>query len=649
MAEMIFPKPIVPMDGATSQSAGGSGLVPAPSAGDNDKFLKGDGTWGTVDLASKLDASLKGAANGVAELDAGGKVPSSQLPSYVDDVLEYASQSNFPLTGETGKIYVALDTNKTFRWSGSAYVEISSSLALGETSSTAYRGDYGAAAYAAAVTNPDSAPTENSTNLVKSGGVYTELNLKAPKANPVFTGSINLGRKENTTVGNGSVAVGTDVIASSYQSHAEGYSTQAKGAQSHAEGHTTVASSSAAHAEGYNTTASGAYSHVEGSYSVASGKNSHAEGGSTEASGEYSHAEGLGTCANHKAQHSFGAYNVYDSSNANASACGNYIEIVGNGTAYNAHSNARTLDWDGNERLKGQIYVGCNADSSGGTQLTPPVAMTGATSSAAGTAGYVPAPASGDNEKYLKGDGTWGTVDIYGRHTRLTDFSISDLQSAVADQNLAKYGLKVGDEKTINGHTYVIAGLNVMKGSHDYTCKYNHVGLIVIPNTTCPWNESGDASEGEDDRGAGYLNCDLHYYLKNTVKSMCDTDLGSSHLYQHKKLMGSAFNQTGFNRTGHNTGCTSGHTFSDEYISALTEAQVYGGDRWSSSGYDTGEANTLLPVFAEYKYTDIFGDKNIWLRNVADSESACYACGNGGALFYMLHIPFFVAGLILYH
>lgn len=94
-----------------------------------------------------LTSSQKGQPNGVAELDDSGKVPSSQLPSYVDDVLEFDSQSAFPGTGETGKIYVAKDSNKTYRWSGSGYIEISASLALGETSSTAYRGDRGKAAY----------------------------------------------------------------------------------------------------------------------------------------------------------------------------------------------------------------------------------------------------------------------------------------------------------------------------------------------------------------------------------------------------------------------------------------------------------------------------------------------------------------------
>lgn len=94
-----------------------------------------------------IRATAKGAANGVAELDENGMVPSSQLPGYVDDVLEYNSMSDFPVTGTSGKIYIALDTNLTYRWGGSSYVEISKSLALGTTSSTAYRGDRGNTAY----------------------------------------------------------------------------------------------------------------------------------------------------------------------------------------------------------------------------------------------------------------------------------------------------------------------------------------------------------------------------------------------------------------------------------------------------------------------------------------------------------------------
>ena len=120
-------------------------------------------------LNNKLDTSvfnifkgLKGQANGLAELNSDGRVPSSQLPSYVDDVIEgYYYNSKFyeeeshttEITGESGKIYTDLGSNKTYRWSGTIYTEISASLALGETSSTAYPGNKGAANAANIKTN----------------------------------------------------------------------------------------------------------------------------------------------------------------------------------------------------------------------------------------------------------------------------------------------------------------------------------------------------------------------------------------------------------------------------------------------------------------------------------------------------------------
>lgn len=90
----------------------------------------------------ELDES-KGAPNGIATLDDSGRVPSAQLPSYVDDVLEFNTKNDFPITGESSKIYIDKSTEKTYRWSGSIYIEISKSLTLGETSSTAYAGDKG--------------------------------------------------------------------------------------------------------------------------------------------------------------------------------------------------------------------------------------------------------------------------------------------------------------------------------------------------------------------------------------------------------------------------------------------------------------------------------------------------------------------------
>lgn len=98
---------------------------------------------GNVTNDAQVKRSEMGVSSGVATLDTTGKVPSSQLPSYVDDVLEYTNKAGFPTTGESGKIYIDKATNITYRWSGTAYVEISPSLALGETSSTAYPGNKG--------------------------------------------------------------------------------------------------------------------------------------------------------------------------------------------------------------------------------------------------------------------------------------------------------------------------------------------------------------------------------------------------------------------------------------------------------------------------------------------------------------------------
>jgi hypothetical protein len=122
----------------------------------NDFYVRHDIDNQGLDATQKSNAttnigaqsiSEKGQIDGYASLDGTGRVPSSQLPSFVDDVLEFPTLGDFPTTGESGKIYIALDTNVIYRWSGSSYVEISASLVLGETSTTAYRGDRGKIAY----------------------------------------------------------------------------------------------------------------------------------------------------------------------------------------------------------------------------------------------------------------------------------------------------------------------------------------------------------------------------------------------------------------------------------------------------------------------------------------------------------------------
>jgi len=235
-------------------------------------------------------------------------------------------------------------------------------------------------------------------------------------------------------------------------------------------------------------------------------------------------------------------------------------------------------------------------------------------------------------------------------YARKTDFDLAVLKQAVADGNLEKYGLKPGDQKTINGHTYVIAGLNPMKGtSTPYRVAQNHVGLIVIPHTTQAWNVSGNTYTGADERGAGYKNSDLHYYLKNTLLPLVQTDLGAANLISHYKLLSSAVNQSGYNKRGEASGCSSSWAWeSDCYISALSAVQVYGGTVWSSSGYDTGEACRQLEVFQKYSHTEIFGGEYPWLRDVVSASYAAHAYYGGIADNYAASGARYVAALVLF-
>jgi hypothetical protein len=149
-------------------------------------------------IASAIQGSQKGAANGVAPLNALSQIDSTYLPSYVDDVLEYANLAAFPGSGETGKIYVAIDTSKAYRWTGSVYAEVSAGPAdtdaLAEGSSNLYfttaRAKSAAVADAIVDGVTDVAPSQNA--------VFDALALKADASalpadtDDVSEGSVNL-------------------------------------------------------------------------------------------------------------------------------------------------------------------------------------------------------------------------------------------------------------------------------------------------------------------------------------------------------------------------------------------------------------------------------------------------------------------------
>ena len=235
-------------------------------------------------------------------------------------------------------------------------------------------------------------------NADSTGGTkvatLTDISTLTPKANPEFTESISMGRKANTTIGTNSIAIGDKNEASGSYSYAEGYSTKASAHSSHAEGYATVASGMyGAHAEGGNTTASKNRAHAEGYNTTANGHAAHAEGINTKASGAGTHASGIFSVemTSFPTWTANTTYNIGDRikfSNTcyqciNANSDSNFIQanwqplqmdtqeafIVGNGIDSNSRSNALTLDWTGDLHLMGDTYIGCNADSTGGTKL----------------------------------------------------------------------------------------------------------------------------------------------------------------------------------------------------------------------------------------------------------------------------------------
>lgn len=206
--------------------------------------------------------------------------------------------------------------------------------------------------------------TANTTVTLPSStgtlALTSEVADKMDKVNPTGSGYFSLNRKSGTNSGDYSVAIGYNCEASGDYAYAEGYQCIANFERSHAEGNATQATNTSAHAEGSSTEASGQHSHAEGYHATAKGNCSHAEGNYTTAVG--------------RSQHVFGEFNVSDT-DPGISTKPVHVEIVGNGSS-TTPSNARTLDWSGNEILSGHLQAtaiysntSSNPGASGGLSL----------------------------------------------------------------------------------------------------------------------------------------------------------------------------------------------------------------------------------------------------------------------------------------
>ena len=234
-------------------------------------------------------------------------------------------------------------------------------------------------------------------------------------------------------------------------------------------------------------------------------------------------------------------------------------------------------------------------------------------------------------------------ISALKNYTRRTQRNITNdlayLPRAVAEQNLEKYGYSIGDYFTgASGYTYFLADMNTFRGANnDYAViNQNHIAIVVNTGANSKWNETNDTS-------TGYSGSVLHTYLSGTVLNNIKSDMialfggstGLEHLLSHQLFWTTATSAWGWSSTA-------------QYISALTEPQVYGTNVWAIDGYQTGEAWKHLELFKKFSYMEVLGRIWFWLRSIRSASHACDAGIRGTASFNSASTIDGVVGLILF-
>lgn len=239
---------------------------------------------------------------------------------------------------------------------------------------------------------------------------------------------------------------------------------------------------------------------------------------------------------------------------------------------------------------------------------------------------------------------------------------LSNLSLAISEQNLAKYGYAIGDyfespeartlkQQSSNTSTetsvnvklkYHLADMDTYYGgySNQAVIPTHHVAIVVDTGITRQWH-TGDAS------AVGYSGSTLHTYLKGEVLNAIKADIAaltgdawSSHLVPHNKLFTTSLTNWGWIDTSTDP--------NSQYISALSEVDIYGCPIWSGNTYQQGEAVKWLELFQKFRFNLIFGNVPIWLRSMQAASVACDANSGGIAGYYTVTDAWRAAGLILY-
>lgn len=219
---------------------------------------------------------------------------------------------------------------------------------------------------------------------------------------------------------------------------------------------------------------------------------------------------------------------------------------------------------------------------------------------------------------------------------------LANLATAVAEQDLAKYGYSIGDYFVgASGYYYYLADMDTFYGGYNQyaTVNTHHIGIVVDTKQERAWHSSSDVTN------VGYNGSSLKTYINGTVLNNVKSDFrtlfggstGAEHLLSHQKLYTTAFANWAWT--------------ADQVISALTEVQVFGASIWSGNSYQQGEGSTQLEIFRKFAPYKILNaaDKHAWLRSLASSSDACAASYSGLASYASVTASCRVSGLILFH
>lgn len=373
-------------------------------------------TSGTLS-ADRIPTITDGKIQSVSASKITGTIPQSILPSYVDDVLEYENLAAFPKTGESGKIYVADDTNKTYRWSGTAYVEISASLALGTTSSTAFRGDYGNAAYAHAQAKGSAFSsglykiTTNSQGHVTAATAVTKSDITAlgiPGSDTNTNTTYSLSKSGSTITLKGSDGSTTSVTDADTNTT---YSTF-KGATTSAAGGTGLVPAPA-------TGAANRYLRSDGTWQVPPDNNTtypNMGGASSNAAGHAGLVPAPAAGASNRYLRSDGTWSVPPDNNTNTtyslSKNGSTITLTGSDGSTTSVTDSNTtysLNSFGVTATAAELNYMDGVTSNVQTQLNSKAASSHSHSTATTSAAGFLRQLNGSTSNFLRGDGTWAT------------------------------------------------------------------------------------------------------------------------------------------------------------------------------------------------------------------------------------------------